>query len=290
MPVNAATAYNGRFAPSPTGPLHFGSLCAALAGYLDARAHRGRWLLRIEDIDPPREIAGASDAIIESLRQHGLHWDGDILWQHDRIDAYRDRLQQLLDRGEAFACRCSGSELKRRGALHRGDCHAGDQDDAAFRLAITEGTAPVFEDRLQGRYTQDLFAEVGDFVIWRRDGCVAYQLAVVVDDADSGITDIVRGTDLIESTPRQLALQSRLGLPQPRYLHLPVATHADGSKLSKQTHAPAIDNQRAPENLKQALTFLGQPLPATDNVTDILRFATARWQPQAIPRQMSIPV
>lgn len=281
--------YVGRFAPSPTGPLHQGSLVAAVASFCDARAAGGRWLLRMEDIDPPREMPGAADLILRQLEGYGLEWDGAVLWQHDRLDAYAAAIDQLQAQGDVFWCRCSRSELARQTcAVYPGTCraHTAPRDDAAVRLRVPAGVV-AFEDRVFGPQQEDVAATVGDFVIRRRDGLFAYQLAVVVDDAWQGVTDVVRGADLLDNTARQIVLQRALGLPALRYLHLPLVRHADGSKLSKQTFAEALPLPAAPARLWQALHCLGQQPPA--GLRDApparqLDWAVAHWQPSAIPR------
>lgn len=276
--------YVGRFAPSPTGPLHLGSLCSALASYLDARAHRGRWLLRIENLDPPREQPGADRAIIEALQAHQLIWDGEIIWQSERLGAYQEALDTLLDGGHAFLCSCSRAQLAQHRGIHLGPCVAPlTPNDAAARLRV--GTQRYcIDDRLLGPQYQSV-ERGGDVVLKRRDGLFAYQLAVVVDDAASGISDIVRGSDLFDSTAWQLLLGERLGYPRPRYLHLPLLADNSGDKLSKRSYAPAIDNTRAADNIRQVLNYLGQAKPPPScNLTELLAWATKHWQPQAIPQ------
>lgn len=288
------TVYVGRFAPSPTGPLHFGSLIGALASYLDARANKGRWLVRIEDLDPPREITGAADDILQCLVAHGLQWDGDILWQSQRHLAYQQAIETLLSQGRAFYCDCSRAQLAAHRGIYPGTCRSRRQPataNSAIRLNVDEAIID-FNDRLQSHQSQRLRSEVGDFVIRRRDHYYAYQLAVVVDDAFQGITDIVRGSDLLSSTARQIYLQQQLALPTPRYLHIPVAAGADGQKLSKQTFAPALDQQQAAANLRKALRFLNQPEPESSltSPASILIAASAQWQPAQIPALEAITV
>jgi glutamyl-Q tRNA(Asp) synthetase len=280
--------YTGRFAPSPTGPLHFGSLVAALASWLDARAHGGQWLLRIEDIDPAREQPGAAAAIPTVLAAHGLRADGAIVHQGARIGHYRAALQQLLDSGDAFYCSCSRSDLLACGGVHRGRCNdrrIPPEHPHAVRLLV--GDAEVaFDDRLQGHQWQRLADAVGDFVLWRKEALPAYQLAVVVDDAWQGVTDIVRGSDLLDNTPRQILLQQKLGLPTPRYAHLPVIVNRDGQKLSKQNLARPLDPARAVDNLRAALAFLGQPQPPQQLSRDLdalLAWSVERWQLASVP-------
>ena len=221
MTAITSSSYIGRFAPTPSGHLHFGSLVAALASYLDARSVGGRWLMRMEDLDPPREEPGAQAAILKALESYGFEWDGEMVRQSDRHDAYAEVVNRLFNHGLAYACTCSRKTLAPYHGIYPGLCrNAGhDTKDAAIRLRVPELEYHLI-DRVQGEYRQHLGRDVGDFVIRRRDGLYAYQLAVVLDDAWQGITDIVRGADLLDSTPRQLYLQELLGLPQPRYLHI----------------------------------------------------------------------
>lgn len=289
---SAQQPYIGRFAPSPTGPLHIGSLIGALASFLDAKAHKGQWLLRMENIDPPREIAGADERILNTLRRHGLHWDGPMLEQSTRSEAYEAALQKLLDKGFAFRCSCSRRQLAEFDGVHRGDCIAQvNPGDCAIRLAVPDENWHA-EDRLQAPLQQNLATEVGDFILKRRDGYYAYQLAVVVDDAFQGITHVVRGSDLWVSTPRQRFLQHRLGFTSPSYLHFPVIVGSDGHKLSKQTFAAAVDDSRACDNLMLALRFLNQPLPtgaASASVEAILDHAIQHWDTRQLPAVMGQP-
>jgi glutamyl-Q tRNA(Asp) synthetase len=230
--------YIGRFAPSPTGPLHFGSLVTAVASYLDARAHRGRWLVRMEDVDQPRCMPGADAAILRTLGAFGFQWDGPVLYQSTRTGAYREALEHLRRKGAAYPCSCSRKEV---GDLpYPGTCRAGVQDPAR---------PPAWRVRFD--------SPEGDFVIRRADGVFAYQLAVVVDDAAQGVTDVVRGADLLDSTPRQIRLQQLLGYSTPRYVHVPLATNADGEKLSKQTLAPPLNSAQPEKELRAAMRFLG---------------------------------
>ena len=283
--------YVGRFAPSPTGPLHFGSLVAAVASWLDARAAGGRWHLRIEDVDAPRTVAGAEDAILRTLEALGLDWDGPVVRQRDRTARYEAALEDLRRGGRAYRCRCSRREIADYGLagidgiVYPGTCRPPPlpADAAAATRFIAPGDEIAFVDRVQGRVSQRLAEDVGDFVVHRRDGLFAYQLAVVVDDADLGATDVVRGADLLDSTPRQIALQRALGFATPRYLHFPVATRS-GEKLSKQTLAPAIDATRGTPALLAALAFLGQEAPEPLPPAALLNCAVARWDPARIPR------
>ncbi|PTY38627.1 tRNA glutamyl-Q(34) synthetase GluQRS [Saccharospirillum sp. MSK14-1] len=270
------TAYRGRFAPSPTGPLHLGSLVAALVSYLDARERDGVWLVRIEDLDPPREQPGAADAILRSLNAHGLHWDENVRYQSQRGDAYLAALEYLAAADQLFWCRCSRKQL----ADHRvypGTCRACRQprDDAAIRWQVPNHRER-FADRYQGEQSVDLATELGDVVLRRRDGPFAYQLAVTVDDIDQGITEVVRGIDLLDSTPWQRALFRCLGATPPHYAHFPVLIGANGQKLSKQNHAPALNDDQPSANLQQALRQLGLNI-AVDTPLRMLTEAQQRW-------------
>ena len=290
--------YRGRFAPSPTGPLHFGSLVAALASFLDARAHGGEWLVRIEDVDTTRTVAGAERAILETLEAFGFAWDGEIARQSERGNRYADALERLRARDAVYRCRCSRKEIADSGThgiegpVYPGTCRAlalASTSDGADRLRVPAGTV-AFDDRVRGPVAQDVARAVGDFVLRRRDGLFAYQLAVVVDDEAQGITDVVRGADLLHSTPRQVVLQRALGFRTPRYLHVPVAANAHGQKLSKQTLADPVDPAAPGPALAQALAFLGQEVPAARDPRALLAAATAAWDPARIPRQPLVSV
>ncbi len=287
--------YCGRFAPSPTGPLHFGSLVTAVGSFLDARAHGGRWLVRIDDLDAPRVVPGAADAILRTLEAFGLTWDGAVVYQSQRLDVYRAAFERLRTEGIVYPCSCSRKEiadsaLSRFGAtIYPGTCRHGLAPGRVARAwrVDTRGVVMAFEDRLQGPQRYVLEEEVGDYVVWRADGVFAYQLAAAVDDADGVITDVVRGADLLDSTPRQIFLQQRLGLSRPRYLHLPVVVNAAGEKLSKQTHAPALDPRHASRQLIEALHFLGQPAPtelARASVAEVWAWALAHWDIERVPK------
>ena len=283
----------GRFAPSPTGPLHLGSLICAVASYLDARANSGRWLLRMEDLDPPREVAGAAKAILHSLKVHGLLWDGDVLWQSQRHDAYAATVADLLDSGRAFRCDCSRARLAAGGNIYRGHCRQrqlADGADTAVRVLVEGDSRIAVEDALQETLVQDVAAEVGDFIIQRKDALYAYQLAVVVDDAFQGVTRVLRGSDLHDSTPRQVYLQRLLRLPTPEYVHIPVVTDEAGRKLSKQTFAQEVDDRLAVENLRLSLRFLGQRPPdaALRSPAEVLERAVAQWRLEAVPPTAAI--
>ncbi len=299
----APPAYRGRFAPSPTGPLHFGSLVAAVGSYLDACAHRGEWLVRMEDVDTPRCVPGAAEGILASLEQHGFTWTQPVIFQSRRADDYAVALETLKAAGLAYPCACSRKEIADSasnpaidgGLSYPGTCRAGlakGKSPRAWRLRVND-QAISFTDRVQGMRSQQLEQDVGDFVLLRADGLFAYQLAVVADDAWQGITHVVRGADLLDSTPRQIWLQRGLGYPLPCYAHLPVATNAAGEKLSKQTLAPPLDSRQAAANLVQALIFLGQPVPRTlsrSSVNEVWQWAKENWSFANIPQQRSIPL
>jgi glutamyl-Q tRNA(Asp) synthetase len=299
-PPSTRAPYRGRFAPSPTGPLHFGSLVAAVGSWADARAHGGEWLVRMEDLDPPREVPGAADGILRTLAALGLEPDGPVMRQSARGDAYRAALDRLRDDGRLFACGCTRREIADSGLagvdgglVDPGTCRHGPPPGRAARAlrVRVDDAAIAFDDAIQGEVREDLARDVGDFILLRADGHYAYQLAVVVDDAAQGITDVVRGADLIDSTPRQIFLQRLLGLPTPRYLHLPVAANAAGEKLSKQTGAPAIDPAHPTRALVAALRFLGQPPPDELERADartVLDWAAANWDRARVPRRRAI--
>ncbi len=277
----------GRFAPSPTGPLHFGSLVAALASWLDARAANGRWLVRMEDLDGPRVQPGAADEILRALERLGLDWDGEVTYQSGRTPGYREALERLST--HTYWCGCTRREIADSSlglasdgaAIYPGTCRRGlppGKPPRALRLRV-DASKIEFVDRVQGRREQVLSRDVGDFVLYRADGQFAYQLAVVVDDAAQGVTDVVRGADLIDSTARQIFLQRLLGLPTPRYLHVPVAVNAAGEKLSKQTGAEPLDLSRPEQALRRALAFLGQ--------SGDLAQARQSWNPRLIPARLA---
>lgn len=285
--------YIGRFAPSPSGPLHFGSLVAALGSYLDARAHQGKWLLRIEDIDPPREVRGARDTICRQLEALGLFWDDDVLYQSTRSQYYRDALIQLEDKGLLYACECTRKQIKARGPHYDGHCRN-------KRLPLRDGLALRFRNVSPSLCIHDrLFGELPwlpntiehDCILRRRDGLWAYQLAVVVDDYAQGITHVVRGADLLTSTPVQIDLHLALGNTPPTWLHLPLVVREPGRKLSKQNHAPAIDTTKPQQTLIRTLKFLGQPTTPdmlSMSPEDILTYAVANWSLDHIPKQREI--
>lgn len=298
MRAGSAT-HRGRFAPSPTGPLHFGSLIAALASYCDARAAGGEWLLRIEDVDEPRSRDEAASAIPATLEDYGFEWDGEIVRQSARRALYQAALDRLIAEGRAYACGCTRKELEaaRLSAwgerIYPGTCRKGvaaGREARAWRVRVTD--EPIgFCDRLRGWQEQRLEHEVGDFIVRRGDGLFAYQLAVVVDDAAQGITHVVRGADLLASTPRQIRLQRLLGLTTPSYLHHPVAVLPSGEKLSKQTGAAALPANPLPL-LVRAWNFLSQPqFPgAPASVTEFWNWALPHWTPAALPPVAMLPV
>ena len=293
--------YRGRFAPSPTGPLHFGSLVAALGSFLEARAHGGEWLVRMEDLDPPRVVFGAADEILRALEACGMQWHGAVVCQSARNDAYHAALHRLRQAGRVYPCACSRREIAdsavagAEGPVYPGTCRRGVASSRTARAQRldTRGAAVAFDDAIQGKIACDLERECGDFVLYRADRVYAYQLAVVVDDAEQGITDVVRGADLLGSTPRQIHLQQLLGLAQPRYMHLPVAVDERGEKLSKPTFAAPVDVARPLPALVAALSFLGQQPPrelARGTVGDLWAWAEENWKPDRVPRVTSAPV
>jgi glutamyl-Q tRNA(Asp) synthetase len=293
-------AYRGRFAPSPTGPLHFGSLVAAVGSYAEARHRRGAWYVRMEDLDPPRVMAGAADDILRTLEAFGFTWDGAVMYQSGRNEAYREALDTLARSGALYACACSRREIADsnllgiEGPVYPGTCRPGlppGRGPRTWRVR-TDDTVIAFDDAWQGRIARRIESEMGDFVVRRADGLFAYQLAVVVDDALQRITHVVRGADLIESTPRQIHLQHLLGLPTPEYGHLPVAINARGEKLSKQTFAEALNPRAAATLLHRALAFLGQTPPAelmNGDIADLWAWTIAHWHSAAVPRERALP-
>ena len=289
------STYRGRFAPSPTGPLHFGSIVAAVASYLEARVRGGEWLVRIEDLDPPRVVPRSTDEILRTLDACGMEWTGKIVYQSTRSDAYHAALHELRQRGTLYACACSRREIADSGVtgiegyVYPGTCRDGLPAGRAARAwrVETEDALIAFEDAIQGRIEQNLARDIGDFVLYRADHVYAYQLAVAIDDAEQGITDIVRGADLLDSTPRQIYLQRLLGLPTPQYAHVPVAVNERGEKLSKQTHARAIGTRNVSSSIVRALRFLGHDAPESlesAHVRDIWKWADENWSLARIPR------
>lgn len=280
--------YTGRFAPSPTGPLHFGSLLTAIASYCEARTRQGRWLIRIEDTDIPRIQKGAESHILHALEAFGFEWDGKMVRQQDRLHLYEAALQQLKTRQLVYACSCSRKQLE--GYSHYPNFCRHKQLDftgQAIRLKVEDNTI-CFEDGLQGRCCENLLHSTGDFVLKRRDGIISYQLAVVVDDAAQGVTHVVRGADLLDNTVRQIWLGQCLGLPTLHYCHLPLAMNDKGQKLSKQNLAVPLDCTQAPQLIQSALQALQQPEVMADSPQRMLSQAVVQWDLQRIPRQMQI--
>ena len=288
--------YRGRFAPSPTGPLHFGSLVAAVGSHLEARVNHGEWLVRIEDIDTPRVVPSAADDILRTLEAFGMAWDGAVLYQSTRTDTYRMALDQLQADGALYACACTRREIADSavqgidGPVYPGTCRNGPTPARAShgcaRRLRTQGARIAFNDGVQGHITQDVENAVGDFVVARADGLTAYQLCVVVDDAAQGITHVVRGADLLDSTPRQIWLQQRLQVATPHYAHLPVALNAQGEKLSKQSRAAAVDHDHPIPALINALIFLHHAPPAqlrAAAIRDIWSWALENWRLARLP-------
>lgn len=305
--------YIGRFAPSPTGLLHFGSLVAAVASYCDAKANSGKWLLRMEDLDKPREVAGAADTILQQLEAFGLEWDGEIVFQSKRTEIYEEYLHKLKRNGYIYACICSRKEITDSaiingidGAIYPKTCFnktvklstsnfnaaTSVVNACSWRINVNDAKPVCFNDAIQGEISQHLSTDVGDFIIKRKDGFFAYQLAVVVDDALQNITHIVRGADLLDSTPRQIYLQHLLGLITPNYAHVPIATNIAGEKLSKQTLAEPINAKLAAHQLLNALIFLGQSPPAelmNSGLNEVWHWAIKHWCLASIPTQAIKP-
>ncbi len=290
-------SYIGRFAPSPTGPLHFGSLLAAVASYLQAKNNQGKWLVRIEDIDPPREVKGSASGILKQLEQHGLVWDDSVVYQSDQIDQYHDILQKLRNQNLVYNCTCTRQRISELNGIYDGLCSQKNHPliDASSRFSINRAVHAIgrnndklaFTDSIMGEFSQSLNNDVGDFVVLRRDGLISYQLAVVIDDFYQGITEIVRGYDLIDSTPRQILLQKCLGYPTPSYAHIPLAINALGQKLSKQHFAKALTVGNESEQLWLALDWLQQNPPKAlrqSSTEEILSWATAHWAISSIPK------
>ena len=285
--------YVGRFAPSPTGPLHFGSLVAAISSYLDAKFNDGLWLLRVEDLDPPREPAGASELILGQLFKLGLEWDGEVLYQSSRIDAYQSALDELRQKSLTYKCDCTRGFIKSRGSIYDGYCRTREKAIANdFAIRVKTSNAPIkFRDRIKGVFEQNLEKDVGDFVILRKDKLFAYHLAAVIDDDFQQITHIVRGSDLIDSTPRQIYLQEILGLRTPNYAHIPVAVNDQDVKLSKQNFSQGIEVKDASALVFKSLKFLGQNPPNKmigASVREQLQWATCNWDIHTVPKLANI--
>ncbi len=275
----------GRFAPSPTGDLHFGSLVSAVGSYLEARVSGGMWLLRIEDIDPPREVAGSAGRIIDDLHRLGMNPDGPVLYQSSRLGAYQDAVDTLLEAGLAYACACSRKDLSETGK-YAGTCRNGippGKTPRSIRFRVDAGDY-TFYDKLQGTVAGSPAETVGDFIIRRADGLFAYQLAVVVDDQFQGVTQVVRGADLLDSTNRQICLQKAFGFVTPQYMHLPIVISADGKKLSKRVRTDPVNLKEPVSAVGQALQFLGQSPPRGLSLNDLWEWAMAYWDSDQVPR------
>lgn len=298
MSSNTPSPYTGRFAPSPTGLLHIGSLLTALASYADAKAHGGRWLVRMEDLDPPREMARAADDILRTLEAFGFEWDGEVVYQSRRYELYEEALGRLKKQRLVYPCYCSRKDWQaaaRMGAdgfVYNGRCGKADYRPSekdlaktpAWRLRVPDENIG-FDDEIVGHYTQNLACDIGDFVLLRADGYWAYQLAVVADDAEQGITHIVRGQDLLVSTPRQIWLQRCLGADTPHYAHLPLLVNKQGQKWSKQTLAPALDVNQRERLLRQVMAYLNLPAaPEVERPSELLAWAVQHWDMRKVPK------
>lgn len=288
--TKAPTTYIGRFAPSPSGPLHFGSLVAALGSYLRARSQKGKWLVRIEDIDPPREIPNAAQNILHTLMAYGLTWDGEVLYQSQRVEAYQAKIEHLLSKDLAYYCQCTRKQIQTMGGTYDGRCGRLETPYTQGAIRIRNSVAANhFQDLHMGEVVLDSDFSAEDFIIKRSDGLYAYQLAVVMDDAYQGITEVVRGCDLLIPTGRQISLFSQFKYNVPLWLHLPLVCDAPGKKLSKQNHAPAIDTLKPQASLNAALIFLGQqPIPEQADIHVMLTQAVAQFDLNTIPKQAEI--
>ncbi len=297
LPLKENKPYIGRFAPSPSGSLHFGSLVAAVGSYLQAKSQQGIWQVRIEDIDPPREIAGASEDILETLQAYGLQWDEKVIYQHQQSEYYEAVLKELSKRNLCYACCCTRKMIKQQGGYYQGQCR--DKNNVMIGNALRINLLSIinktthFEDKLQGRVVLDSTQIDDDFIIKRKDGLYAYNLAVVVDDIQQGITEVVRGADLISTTGKQISLYQLLNADIPNYVHLPLAVTEPGVKLSKQNHAVAVNKQDPVPTLKRVLAFLGHPVPdnmALNTCSEILKWATEYWSLDNVPKQLEIQI
>jgi glutamyl-Q tRNA(Asp) synthetase len=286
--------YRGRFAPTPSGPLHFGSLVAAMGSYLEAKQHAGQWWLRMDDLDPPRVQPGAADAILRCLERYGFQWDGPVIYQSRRRPAYHAALHRLRHLGLVYACACTRKEIALiarsgvEGPIYSGTCRAGSLANGRALRLNTRGAATEFIDGVQGLQRRDIEHDLGDFVLYRYDGVFSFHLASVVDDGDYAMTHIVRGADLLESSLRQIHLQKVLGYAVPSYLHLPIASDASGEKLSKQTQAPPLALDNPGLLLATALQFLGQAVPhemTRAGTKEIWAWAMAHWERSRVPRE-----
>ncbi|CAM4257084.1 tRNA glutamyl-Q(34) synthetase GluQRS [Vibrio agarivorans] len=287
------TQYIGRFAPSPSGPLHFGSLMAALGSYFQAKSQQGQWLVRIEDLDPPREQLGAADSILRTLENYQLHWDGNVVYQSHRHDLYQTQIELWLSSGEAYYCQCTRKQIKAMGGFYNGHCKPLNHQDpagCAVRLHIDQPVTE-FTDLKHGQITLPQALAEEDFIIKRRDGLYAYNLAVVLDDIDQGVTEVVRGADLIEPTGRQMSLYHQLKQPTVSYLHLPLALDENGNKLSKQNHAPAIDELDTQATLLRAMHCLGfaiEPSLKDGTIEEIIQWGVQHWTISQLPESTEI--
>lgn len=285
--------YTGRFAPTPSGPLHFGSIVAALGSYLQAKSNQGKWLVRIDDVDLARSVSGADKIILEQLESLGLYWDEEIVYQSQRFELYQSALEKLQSLNCTYACACSRKIID--GNIYPGTCRNGIKPgETARSIRIrTDDNETGIVDLLQGSYTQRLESEIGDFIIKRADDFFAYHLATVVDDAEQNITEIVRGIDLLESTPRQVYLQRKLNLFTPSYLHLPIAIDKSGKKISKSAGMGTTSSNKPNEILFKASSFLGMKPPErlkSDNIESILAWAIESWKPEILPREKEIMI
>jgi glutamyl-Q tRNA(Asp) synthetase len=297
LQLKEITPYIGRFAPSPSGALHFGSLVAAVGSYLQAKSQQGIWQVRIEDIDPPREVKGASQDILETLRAYGLQWDGEVIYQHQQSQYYESVLNDLKDRHLCYACSCTRKMIKQQGSYYQGRCREANQNIKGNALRINlssiNNKMTHFEDKLQGKIVLDPAEMEDDFIIKRKDGLYAYNLAVVIDDILQGVTEVVRGADLIPTTGKQICLYQLLGATVPNYVHLPLAVTEPGVKLSKQNHAMAVDKHYPIATLKSVLAFLGHTVPDNikqQNCTDILDWAVKNWTLNKVPKHYEIQI
>ena len=281
--------YIGRFAPSPTGPLHFGSLVTAIASYLDAKANNGLWLVRIDDIDPPREPKGSSDKILQQLEEHGLYWDNEVLYQSQRSEAYLSAIKKLEENDVIFSCHCSRKQFQGEAAVHNYPCQSDNPSTlSSLRLRVKDNKLIEFYDLIQGYQNQSIKEHVGDIVLYRKEKLFSYQLAVVVDDAFQGVTNIIRGSDLLSVTPRQIYLQKLLGLRTPVYGHIPVVVTKNGDKLSKQNlNAASLDSQSVQKNLVTAINWLGLIVPdkflKRNNPDELIKWAIDKWNIDTVP-------
>ncbi|MGF1696682.1 tRNA glutamyl-Q(34) synthetase GluQRS [Vibrio lamellibrachiae] len=284
--------YVGRFAPSPSGPLHFGSLVAALGSYFQAKSQHGKWLVRIEDLDPPREMPGASDLILATLEAYHLHWDGEVVYQSQRHQLYQDQIEQWLLSKEAYYCQCTRKQIKQSGGFYLGTCRGAtisSNEPCSVRFKVPQAIAH-FIDQKHGRIAIPQALADEDFIIKRRDGLYAYNLAVVLDDIDQEVTEVVRGADLIEPTGRQINLYHAMKKPEVSYVHLPLALDDNGNKLSKQNHAPALNNEEPIKTLLAAMTFLGFDIDthiACAKLDEIITWGCQNWSLQQLPNTLA---